>query len=102
MMNRARMAARTHPILVWTVSASRESIIAGGENSIEFAHTAAQLVDSVTWIKGRHSLKFGGSYWGAIMGRVQFQSYAWTFQTDQAFAMDKPQSAFSDRKSTRL
>jgi len=69
--------------------------IAGGEVSLVFAHTAASIGDGLTWVKGRHTLKFGGSYWGAIMGRDQFQSYSWTFQTDQAFAMDQPQSVFS-------
>jgi len=69
--------------------------IAGGESSIEFAHTAASIGDDLTWIKGRHSLKFGGSYWGTIMGRKQFQSYSWTFETDQDFALDQPESVFS-------
>ena len=69
--------------------------IAGGEVTLEFAHTAASIGDDLTWIRGKHSLKFGGTYWGAIMGRKQFQSYSWTFQTDQAFAMNQPQSVFS-------
>jgi hypothetical protein len=69
--------------------------IAGGYVSLVFAHTAGSIVDALTWVKGKHSLKFGGTYWGAIMGRDQFQSYSWTFQTDQAFALDQPQSVFS-------
>jgi len=69
--------------------------IAGGLVSLVFAHTAGEVADRLIWVKGKHSLKFGGEYWGSIMGRDQDQSYSWVYQTDQAFALNQATSVYS-------
>jgi Carboxypeptidase regulatory-like domain/TonB dependent receptor len=70
--------------------------IAGGMRTILFPHTAGQVNDDVIWNKGKHSLKFGGYYWGTIYGRGQFVGFTYVFPTLGAFALDQPSSVFDN------
>lgn len=70
--------------------------IAGGMRTIQFPHTAGEIKDDLVWNKGKHSLKFGGYFWGTVYGRNQFVGFTYVFPSLNAFALDQPANVFDN------
>ena len=70
--------------------------IAGGMRTLLFPHTAGEIKDDLIWTVGKHSLKFGGYFWGTTFGRVQTVGFTYVFPSLDAFALDQPSSVFDN------
>jgi Carboxypeptidase regulatory-like domain/TonB dependent receptor len=70
--------------------------IAGGMRYIQFPATAGEVKDDLVWNKGKHTLRFGGYYWGTIYGRNQFVGFTYVFPDLNSFALDQPTSVFDN------
>lgn len=70
-------------------------VLGGGAAIQNSPNTAGSIEEKISWVNGRHTLKFGASYMGAIFARVQASTISLSFPSLQAFKLDKPSSASS-------
>jgi hypothetical protein len=70
-------------------------IVSGGGNRKHWGVTAGEISDKVTWVSGKSTLSFGGSYNYWVSGLNQYSVAVLTFPTLAAFAADTPSTISS-------
>jgi Carboxypeptidase regulatory-like domain/TonB dependent receptor len=65
-------------------------VMGGGGNKKKLGNTQPQLSEKATWIKGRHTLSFGGNYVFLQSGQNQFSVISMSFPSLAAFAANSP------------